>query len=114
MNNYPRAGERWQHKHGWTVVILSVKTTNSGHIALRSEFHREVIYRYDSDNKVTESPLSWFMENYSFFQSALKKKPYNDNTTRAQLPDSVPVIRWRELNSCQQQELDSHHYSNYL
>lgn len=114
MHNYPRAGERWQHKQGWTVVILSVKTTTAGHVALSTEFHREVMYRYDSDNKVTESPLSWFMGNYSFFQVNMEKEPHNDNSTRAQLPDSVPVIRWRERKSRQQPELDSHHYSNYL
>lgn len=114
MHNYPRAGERWQHKNGWTVTILAVRTrrTDSGKIIL--EFQREVIYRYDSDDKVTESPLSWFMENYSFFQIVIKKSSYSDNTTRAQLPASVPVIRWRERKPRQRPELDSDHYSNYL
>lgn len=114
MHNYPRSGERWQHKNGWTVTILAVRTRriDSGKIIL--EFQREVVYRYDSDDKVTESPLSWFMENYSFFQVVIKKVPYSDNTTRAQLPASVPVIRWRERKPRQQTELDSDHYSNFL
>lgn len=114
MHNYPRAGERWKHKHGWTVVILSVREVYSSRIPILSEFQREVMYRYDRDNKVTESPLSWFMENYSFFQVVIRKVRYSDNTTRAQLPDSVPVIRWRERQPRQQPELDSDHYSNFL
>ncbi|QLP23383.1 hypothetical protein [Enterobacter roggenkampii] len=73
MRKYPCSGEQWKHIKGWTVTVLCIKRPLQ--IALsESKNLREIVYRYDSDEVVTESPIHWFMENYSFLQNIPPKK----------------------------------------
>ncbi|MGF7225229.1 hypothetical protein FHW06_001290 [Pantoea agglomerans] len=60
MREYPQPGERWQHKQGWTVSIIRLTAAPFAVAAVNLEFSHEVLYRYDSDGRLTSGPLAWF------------------------------------------------------
>lgn len=63
MALYPRYGERYQHKSGWTVYILGMIYRDKL-IDINPEFSREVRFIYENSGEYTEMPLSWFNEVY--------------------------------------------------
>lgn len=110
MRNYPQPGERWQHERGWMVIILSVLSRKKKISKFSHEFDYEVTYRYESDNQVTESPLPWFLEKYSYCQIRKVKDTPSGNTTRKRIPYSG----WLTRKISDRPKSDQDNYSQYL
>lgn len=118
MREYPQNGERWQHREGWTVIVLRLSAAPFSVAAANPEFSHEVLYRYDSDGQLTSSPLAWFEKNYTRICVAPRRATVPPGESGGfnplNLHPSVTFSRWRERHEKKPPAKDAEHYSNFL